>query len=375
MRYANSPEINKLLGGYATGNLDEAEKLALFSAALEHQEVFDSLMDEDVLKQILDNPESRAVVIAALAQDSESSDKPKALISQFSTFWRKPLWMSLTAGVFLVLITSYAIKQQSFTSGNVFTSTKKAYTEQSPSPVPDPTESVLPQEVSPKKDVTLSDTASITTRSGGVEGGDKAASAKDKARTENAAPKQTAEVTSGLVATAIDHAMPMVDNAEATEVTAFHSQRPIQQSPSTASIQSKKLNLATDRFNTNALKVNESEKLSIRSATSAPSEEATDGRRKTSPNPIWTLTSLGDGRLSIKVGRTVAGAGIVLLLRSDSGERIIQPKQVNGNDYLFETGVGDGDRLDLYQLSTNTTDHRKLSETMPVDGQRVRIYP
>ena len=42
-----SPEdIKKLLGGYATGTLTTEEQQALFAAALEDQELFDSLARE-----------------------------------------------------------------------------------------------------------------------------------------------------------------------------------------------------------------------------------------------------------------------------------------------------------------------------------------
>ena len=40
-------EAAKLLGGYATGTLSEAERQALFAAALDRQELFDALMDEE----------------------------------------------------------------------------------------------------------------------------------------------------------------------------------------------------------------------------------------------------------------------------------------------------------------------------------------
>ena len=61
-----SDEARKLLGGYATGSLTEAEKTALFQAALEDQELFDELAGEQVLKEVLDQPGARQRLIAAL---------------------------------------------------------------------------------------------------------------------------------------------------------------------------------------------------------------------------------------------------------------------------------------------------------------------
>src|SRR5215469_3560948 len=60
-------EIRKLIGGYATGSLSDAERQLLFEAALEDQELFDELMGEHALKELLDEPGARARLLAALA--------------------------------------------------------------------------------------------------------------------------------------------------------------------------------------------------------------------------------------------------------------------------------------------------------------------
>lgn len=59
-------EARKLLGGYATGSLTEAERTALFQASLEDQDLFDELAGEQVLKEVLDEPGARQRLIAAL---------------------------------------------------------------------------------------------------------------------------------------------------------------------------------------------------------------------------------------------------------------------------------------------------------------------
>ena len=53
-------EARKLLGGYATGSLTEAERKVLFEAALQDQELFDELAGEQVLKEVLDEPGTRS---------------------------------------------------------------------------------------------------------------------------------------------------------------------------------------------------------------------------------------------------------------------------------------------------------------------------
>lgn len=61
-------EIRKLLGGYATNTLTESERKLLFEAALDDQELFDALQQEQALKDLLANPVARAEVRQALEQ-------------------------------------------------------------------------------------------------------------------------------------------------------------------------------------------------------------------------------------------------------------------------------------------------------------------
>ena len=61
-------EIRRLLGGYATNTLTESERNALFEAALDDQELFNVLQQEQALKNLLDDPASRAEIRQALEQ-------------------------------------------------------------------------------------------------------------------------------------------------------------------------------------------------------------------------------------------------------------------------------------------------------------------
>ncbi len=85
-------DLQKLVGGYATGSLTEAEKKALFEAALDDQELFDEIAREQPLKEILDQPGARARLIAALAE------KPKA------AWWQRPIAWSFAAAAAVVVI-------------------------------------------------------------------------------------------------------------------------------------------------------------------------------------------------------------------------------------------------------------------------------
>lgn len=59
-------DAKKLLGGYATGTLTEAEQEALFAAALDDQELFDALGREQSLREVLQDPAVKAELLAAL---------------------------------------------------------------------------------------------------------------------------------------------------------------------------------------------------------------------------------------------------------------------------------------------------------------------
>ena len=73
-------EVRKLLGGYATNTLTEAERKALFDAALEDQELFDALHQEQALKDLLTDPVSRDQIRQAL-------EKPAVPAAWWSRWW------------------------------------------------------------------------------------------------------------------------------------------------------------------------------------------------------------------------------------------------------------------------------------------------
>jgi Domain of unknown function (DUF4384) len=69
-------EIRKLLGGYATNALTVDERRILFEAALEDQELFNALQNEDALKELLDDPVLRDQVRRALVTPAKHSRRP-----------------------------------------------------------------------------------------------------------------------------------------------------------------------------------------------------------------------------------------------------------------------------------------------------------
>lgn len=84
-------DVRKLLGGYATGTLSEDERNALYSAALEDEELFAALADEQVLKNLLEDPAARAELLQVA-----SASRPA----------KRSLWLWWLAPVSMALIVS-----------------------------------------------------------------------------------------------------------------------------------------------------------------------------------------------------------------------------------------------------------------------------
>ena len=94
----NRDDIQKLLGGYATGTLTAEEQEALFAAALEDQELFDALAREQSLRDLLRDPAAKAHLLAAL-------DEPRARWYQRFAFQ----WRPIAAGVAMAGVTTLAV--------------------------------------------------------------------------------------------------------------------------------------------------------------------------------------------------------------------------------------------------------------------------
>jgi len=90
----NPRDVEKLLGGYATGTLTAAEREVLFAESLKNQSLFDALADEEVLRELLSDPAIKARLLGVLER------KP----SFWSTLWRPaPLAAMSSVAVAVVL--------------------------------------------------------------------------------------------------------------------------------------------------------------------------------------------------------------------------------------------------------------------------------
>jgi hypothetical protein len=65
-------ELEKLLGGFAADTLTPEERQKLFTAALQDQQLFNALADEEALKELLTDPVVRRRLMQALQQTSTS---------------------------------------------------------------------------------------------------------------------------------------------------------------------------------------------------------------------------------------------------------------------------------------------------------------
>lgn len=88
-------DVEKLLGGYATGTLTGEERQALFEAALTDQVIFDALGSEQALKELLDDPHARRRLLMAL-QDRE---RRQGLFGRLLESMMRPAVVTLAGGM------------------------------------------------------------------------------------------------------------------------------------------------------------------------------------------------------------------------------------------------------------------------------------
>jgi hypothetical protein len=99
-------EIQKLLGGYATDTLNEAERNALFEAALEDQELFDALAREQALRDVLREPSARRQLIEALGPAREP------YLARAWRWFQRPAALAMVGGAAALLIAAGLLLRQ-----------------------------------------------------------------------------------------------------------------------------------------------------------------------------------------------------------------------------------------------------------------------
>lgn len=125
----NREDIQKLLGGYATGTLTPEEQQMLFEAALGDQELFDALAREQSLRDLLADPTAKAHLLAAL-------DERPARWWQSLGWWRPAAAAIAMAGLAAVGVIAW--RQNSKPQTVLVAEVKPAEIKQAPAPMAAP---------------------------------------------------------------------------------------------------------------------------------------------------------------------------------------------------------------------------------------------
>jgi hypothetical protein len=96
-------DIRKLLGGYAAGILTEAERKALFEAALADQDLFNELAGEQALKELLEDNRVRRQLLLALREK-------QPLAQRFREWLGRPLSWALAGGLAAVVLVAVFVR-------------------------------------------------------------------------------------------------------------------------------------------------------------------------------------------------------------------------------------------------------------------------
>ena len=89
-------DLEKLLGGFAANTLTPEEKQSLYAAALQDQQLFNALADEQGLKELLSNPDVRLRLLASLEQKRALDTRdPFSWLDWF----RRPAGLAFTGGL------------------------------------------------------------------------------------------------------------------------------------------------------------------------------------------------------------------------------------------------------------------------------------
>lgn len=132
-------DIDKLLGGYATGTLTAGEREALFAAALEDQQLFEALAGEEPLRELLQDPIAKGRLLAGL----ERTPAP-----WYRQWLRPAAWAipaAVMAAVMVALIVERHASQQPVTVAEV-----RQVRREMPVPVPSPVPQVLEKRALPR---------------------------------------------------------------------------------------------------------------------------------------------------------------------------------------------------------------------------------
>lgn len=125
-RMMSDHDLEKLLGGFAADTLTQEEKQALYTAALQDQQLFNALADEQALKELLSNPDVRRRLLTSLEQmKAPAVDGPLPRLDWFRRPARLAFAGGLTAAA-LAVVLGVRIYQDSLTQTSQSVATESA---------------------------------------------------------------------------------------------------------------------------------------------------------------------------------------------------------------------------------------------------------
>jgi len=374
-------EAEKLLGGYATGTLTEDERRRLFAAALGDQSIFDALVDEETLRELLADPAMKAQLLAALAPVAAPKVVP---------FWRRTgvlgaaasLLVAATAG--LVYLRSpervpLPLEQEREQPAKAAVPEAPAIPQAPPllarkatpaspvraaTPAPPPPGSVAALAPVPAQPMTAALAEGAPARP--VEDGSRTreqdhyrrSEAQDKVAKKAETPRPSAAVVE-VVAEAKDDRQKRKEAARNVAAGA------------SVAVPGGVVGGVVGGVMGGAV---------AKPSAAAPpnSDRRVVGKAVAAEAPTWTLEPQPDGSTLVLV-KGPAGAQAVLLRRGAGGIRALALRVVQaGGDtthWRAEVRLAEGDVVDLYLLNTPAANPTLLPETGPVDGFRARVYP
>src|SRR5579859_3799108 len=119
-------DIQNLLGGFATDTLTDRERELLFTAALQNQELFDALANEQALRELLSDPASRRQLLQSLEPEKRG----------VLAWMRKPLFWAVAASAMTALVVAVAVRQARPPATQIAETLSRS--EPAPQPVPMP---------------------------------------------------------------------------------------------------------------------------------------------------------------------------------------------------------------------------------------------
>jgi hypothetical protein len=133
----NRKDVEKLIGGYATGSLTAQEQAVLLEQALEDQHLFNALMEEQALKDLLDSPGVRQTLVEVL-------ESPRRI------WFQRPLVWAM-AGSFAALLAAIILIRPSVQEYRSSLSSSKTMRESTNNALPEPHRSAALKSASPEQ--------------------------------------------------------------------------------------------------------------------------------------------------------------------------------------------------------------------------------